>query len=207
MDCHMPELDGYETTRAIRRAERGRRVPIIAMTALSMPGDRDRCLAAGMDDYLAKPLRTEQLEDVIERWIGVDAVPGRPGAGGAGVERGPADGAREVEILDAETVAQLEQTLTPQMRAQLMQAFDEQLDRCIADIEVAAARGNQAELRRISHLLKGSSATFGAVRLRDLCVRLERSGRSDDQPVSEEQLRRLRQTASEAQAALHAKLL
>src|SRR5436190_814034 len=105
------------------------------------------------------------------------------------------------------TVAQLEQTLRPRMRAQLMQTFDGQLDRCIAEIEVAAARGDRAEMRRISHLLKGSSATFGAVRLREVCLCLERSGREGDQPVSEEQLGRLRQAASEAQAALHARLL
>jgi len=207
MDCHMPELDGYETTRAMRRAERGSRVPIIAMTALSMPGDRERCLAAGMDDYLAKPIRTEQLEEVIARWIGVDGAPGGQGEGGEGGDRASEGDATQVEILDAETVAQLEQTLTPKMCAQVMQTFDEQLDRCIAEIEVAAAHGDQAEMRRISHLLKGSSATFGAVRLREACMRLERSGREDDQPVSEEQLRRLRQAASEARAALHARLL
>src|SRR5436190_3842924 len=181
IDCHMPELDGYETTRAIRRAERGSRVPIIAMTALSMPGDRERCLAAGMDDYLAKPIRTEQLEEVIARWIGVDGAPGGQGEGGEGGDRASEGDATQVEILDAEMVAQLEQTLTPKMRAQVMQTFDEQLDRCIAEIEVAAAHGDQAEMRRISHLLKGSSATFGAVRLREACMRLERSGREDDQ--------------------------
>src|SRR2546430_6608756 len=156
------------------------------MTALTRPGDRERCLAGGMDDYLAKPIRTEQVGEVIERWIGIDADPGAQGAGGGRDDRATADDATEVEILDAGTVAQLEQTLTRQMRAQLMQTFDEQLDRCVAEIEVAAVRGDQAELRRISHLLKGSSATFGAVRLREVCVRLERSGREDDEAVSDD---------------------
>jgi two-component system, sensor histidine kinase and response regulator len=68
MDCQMPEVDGYEATRQIRRDERGH-VPIIAMTAHSMPGDRDRCLAAGMDDYVAKPIRDEQLDAAIGRWL------------------------------------------------------------------------------------------------------------------------------------------
>jgi signal transduction histidine kinase/DNA-binding response OmpR family regulator len=75
MDCLMPEADGFEATREIRRAENGRHVPIIAMTALSMPGDRERCLAAGMDDYLSKPIRRVALDAAVDRWLHADPPP------------------------------------------------------------------------------------------------------------------------------------
>src|SRR5262249_691440 len=70
MDCQMRELDGYEATAALGGRERpGEHLPVVAMTAHAMKGDRERCLAAGMDDYLAKPLRPELLDAVLERWL------------------------------------------------------------------------------------------------------------------------------------------
>ena len=69
MDCMMPKVDGLQATQEIRVAEGANHVPIIAMTALAMPGDRERCLAAGMDDYLSKPVRLETLGAVMHRWL------------------------------------------------------------------------------------------------------------------------------------------
>jgi two-component system sensor histidine kinase/response regulator len=182
MDCQMPELDGYEATRRIRSQESGRHVPIIAMTAHSMPGDRERCLAAGMDDYLSKPVHAEQLEAVVERWL-------------------------SDEVLDQATIVQLRETLTPEMRESLMQEFEALLPKCVADIVGAAQHGDQIELRRVAHTLKGTAATFGARRLELACQRLEHTGREQDPAVEEEQLDLLRTTASEAYEALGRQLL
>ncbi|MNP24513.1 Sensor protein EvgS precursor [compost metagenome] len=77
MDCRLPHLDGYEATRRIRLLANGRQLPIIALTANAMPGDRERCMAAGMNDYLSKPFRRTELQRVLQHWL-----PGRTAATG-----------------------------------------------------------------------------------------------------------------------------
>ncbi|HKK71758.1 MAG TPA: response regulator, partial [Candidatus Krumholzibacteria bacterium] len=77
MDCQMPVMDGYEATRAIRALDDSiSRIPIIALTANAMDGDREKCLAAGMDDYLSKPAKADQLREMLQKWIPVRSAAG-----------------------------------------------------------------------------------------------------------------------------------
>jgi two-component system, sensor histidine kinase and response regulator len=208
MDCQMPELDGYEATRRIRQAEHDHHVPIIAMTAHSMTGDRERCLAAGMDDYLSKPVRAEELVAIMSqqlpRWDqdlpfhqAYDDALSRlePVVGDAG------------ELFDEAIVRELREELTVQTRESLILAFEASLPRCITEIEDAIRRGDTSERRRAAHLLSGSSASVGAARLAFSCRRLEQSSRDQDPAIKLEALAELHAAATSTRVALRDRLL
>jgi two-component system, sensor histidine kinase and response regulator len=202
----MPEVDGYEATRLIRAAESDEHVPIIAMTAHSMLGDRERWLAAGMDDYLSKPVRPELLGAVMDRWVAHTNHHAQNPANdhqqlSAGTDPALSD------ALDQSTISALRDTLTSEMRAQLITTFEGSLPKCLAEIEDALTRGDSVELRRAAHRLKGSSATLGAVRLEQACQALQHTGRDSDAPVDQTQVEDLQTVAAEALAALRGSLI
>jgi CheY-like chemotaxis protein/nitrogen-specific signal transduction histidine kinase/HPt (histidine-containing phosphotransfer) domain-containing protein len=207
MDCLMPELDGFQATRQIRAGEGDRHVPIIAMTALSMPGDRERCLAVGMDDYLSKPIHRAALDAAIHRWLPTEPGASAPSVGnGDGLEAEDSSQPTE-DVLDHATILQLRDTLTPEMREQLLDVFDAQQEQCISDLGRAVQRGDRDEVRRVAHLLKGSSASVGAMSLRLCCERLEHVGRREDADLGETRIAELRIVASSVSQALRQQLI
>jgi CheY-like chemotaxis protein/HPt (histidine-containing phosphotransfer) domain-containing protein len=176
MDCNMPVMDGYEATTAIRSEERGgRHVPIVAMTAGAMAGDRDRCLTVGMDDYVAKPVKLADLERALTRWAGTGDVVDRSDAGqpggagepdGAGGPGGAIDGdqLRSLWALDGGDGRFL---------SSLVESFFASSDAALPALAAAAELGDAAALTDGAHRLRGEAATLGATGLADLCRQLE----------------------------------
>jgi two-component system sensor histidine kinase/response regulator len=188
-------------------AFRTTQTPIIAMTARSLPGDRERCVAAGMDDYLAKPVWARALDIVIKRWLPGHAPDTRSGdASSTTIDAGDAP-RQDDEGLNHATVAQLKEALTSEMRRTLVETFEESVSKCLADIAGAARRGDRVELRRVLHLLKGGSATVGATGLAMSCQRLEDLSRERDMTFGQEQLDELDIVATKTCPALREQLL
>jgi CheY-like chemotaxis protein/HPt (histidine-containing phosphotransfer) domain-containing protein len=168
MDCQMPEMDGYAATAAIRARERGGlRLPIVAMTAHAMKGDRERCLAAGMDDYLAKPLRSEELDAALERWLGARPAP-------ATVDTG--EGLDPFGSLVDEARMRVFRVDYPEIVDELVELFVESTPPLLEELRAGADREDAEAVRRAAHKLKGSCQNVGASFLATLAEEIERTG-------------------------------
>lgn len=178
-------MDGYAATRTIRELEQrgtvrsasGRRLPIVALTAHAASGDRERCLAAGMDDYLNKPFSLDQLQAALSRWLrdapAPERAPAVPGAGPVKAE----------EVLDAstlETLRKLRRDGQPDLLAQLFRIYLADSPRLAEIVRTAAAKSDTPAFTKAAHTLKSSSANIGARRFSALCSQLQDLGRAGD---------------------------
>jgi signal transduction histidine kinase/DNA-binding NarL/FixJ family response regulator len=154
MDCHMPELDGYETTRRIRAAG-GHQPYIIAITANAMQGDKEVCLAAGMDNYVSKPVRTAELKAAL---LKARPIPGEP-----------------VSAVGLARLHKLEKRGAPGIFLELTQLFAQSTPQLLT--QACNALDDPTQLTMIAHTLKGSCSTFGAHPMEALCLQLEQLGR------------------------------
>ena len=172
MDCEMPEMDGFEATAAIRRMDGDRsRTPIIAMTAAAMAGDRERCLDAGMDDYLTKPIRVEVLGAVLKKWT----HQGRPG----GHERAAEPAPETAGVLDQsqiETLLSLDDG-AGEVLAEIIGEYMARSGKNRSELLETVGSGDPAAIARAAHTLKGASSNVGAASLADVCGEIEACGR------------------------------
>ena len=170
MDCQMPEMDGYEATAEIRRREgSARRTPIVAMTAHAMRGDRERCLAAGMDDYLPKPVRIKDLQETLLRW--------QPSTRNVKVMMNDDRGLTvEPESLPVD-MERLRDASSgdEELQEELIEIYLDQMSENIVALKAAVASNSRDEVKRIAHTLAGGSATCGMVAVVPLLRELEQN--------------------------------
>ncbi|WP_395018608.1 ATP-binding protein [Dongia sp.] len=175
-DCHMPVMDGYELTGRIRAAEQdsGRHIPIVAVTANALQGEAERCIAAGMDDYVSKPIAMPALIAVLEKWL-----PAPKAAAPAALVATPGNGAGTAEAIDARAIKDMFGE-DPGTFKEILGSFLEPSRQIVAEIEAAHGKRDAGEVRSSAHKLKSSARSIGAHALADLMVALEAAGKAQD---------------------------
>jgi HPt (histidine-containing phosphotransfer) domain-containing protein len=195
MDVQMPEMDGLEATAAIRRHEAGsgQRTPIIAMTAHAIKGDRERCLTAGMDDYISKPLDAELLKQIIERLT---------------TARTPAAALAEGEAPAPGFLKAFENDWS--FFAEVVEVFFSDYPRQLDSLRTSAERGDAATFRRAAHSLKGMLRNFQAEAAAEKAFHLENKGQRGElagcRPLIEELAEEMKQLEAELRRLIEKKM-
>jgi PAS domain S-box-containing protein len=196
MDVQMPEMDGFQATAAVRKSEvaSGRHMPILAMTAYAMKGDRERCLAAGMDGYVSKPIRARELFDAMTAAVGTARAPATASAGEPlGPDGGP-DWGVAMERVGGDR----------DLLVDLVRLYLQQCPGWVNELRRGLAAGNAAELKRVAHNLKSCLGNFGARTACEWALRVETMGREGKLAGAADACRALEQSLERLRPALEA---
>jgi len=197
MDCHLPDVDGFETTARVRhRVDAKRSVPIMAVTASISPRDRERAAQAGMDDFLLKPFRREELSAKIEQWVSHRTPSSEHGA--SVLEVGPLVGSKDVEG----ALQQLEEDYGHEMMQKIIDMFLPDAEARIARIRKAIQQQDYRQLEEAAHGLKSGAANIGAREMTDFCARLESMGETQSMADAEVIMAQLLQSWNSLQPIL-----
>ena len=176
MDCQMPEMDGFEATERIRALERetGRHLPVVAMTASALSADRDRCLQAGMDDYLSKPISRQGLLRMVEKWLPAGtALEGAAAGGGRGGSTAGPDSGLDLDLAVFETLWELFGSDIGEFGQAVLQPFLSRGQALLQDLAGHLATGDSKGIRFVGHALKGSARSLGLGSLARSAEKLE----------------------------------
>ena len=192
MDIQMPEMDGIEATRKIRAHERttGTHIPIIALTAHAMKGDKERFLAAGMDDYVSKPVDTDKLVQLLTRYLK------RSPDSASAVASVPVPEVVGADPIDLDELRQRAGG-NEELVGELLETYRDELRRRVGEIRRALEEGSSSLLREAAHSIKGMSATISAKAVESVARSLEDAGREQDLTGAEKQLDALVRVADE----------
>lgn len=170
MDCHMPEMNGYQVTGAIREIEQGDKtaghIPIVALTADAMRGTREKCLDAGMDDYVSKPIDSDAFKTVLSQWF---VLSGKRKA--AYFETKDNDNQDHADLLDMSALEDYADTLEEMQH--FYEMFVKNADEGIKHLEEQCTDGENEEWVDVAHKMKGSAGMLGAVKLEALCAKAQ----------------------------------
>ncbi|MBX9689977.1 MAG: response regulator [Candidatus Obscuribacterales bacterium] len=186
MDCQMPEMNGFLATKEIRKHElqHGRRIPVVAMTAHAMDGDRERCISAGMDDYISKPVDAKKLQSVLSKWLSKEAPEPmlRP------IEDEIAEASSDEDIPmhtiseDPLNIPRLQRTCGDEVAREILEVYLSAAETLLEALELERSKRDARAVESLAHQLQGSSNAIGAAEMVRLSKRLEDMAASSNWP-------------------------